>query len=100
VVLSRRLMRLWRKLHSGPQGCAKIPGYGAVAQLGERVVCNHEVGSSILLSSTNGVVGSQPQAHPPLAEIPISSTSSYFELRIAKFEIDNSKFDFVSFFDN
>jgi hypothetical protein len=66
------------QLHSGPQGCAKIPDYGAVAQLGERVVCNHEV------------VGS----------IPISSTSSYLELWIAKFEIDNSKFDFVSFFDN
>jgi hypothetical protein len=63
------------------------------------VVCNHEVGSSILLSSTK-FIGSQPKADPPPAEIPISSTSSYLELRIAKFEPDNSEFDLALFFDN
>jgi hypothetical protein len=44
------------QLHSGPhlrRGFVILsPCYGAVAQLGERVVCNHEVVGSIPISST------------------------------------------------
>ena len=37
------------------RGCRLLASYGAVAQLGERRVRNAEVGSSILLGSTNRI---------------------------------------------
>jgi hypothetical protein len=40
-----------------------VLGYGAVAQLGERLVCNQEATGSIPVSSTKIAVGEYAKAH-------------------------------------